>query len=420
MSGKIKNLFALAMTAVMMASVFSGCTSSNSTSASAQAHKDVTLTLWGSQDDQAMLQQMADSFKSTHKDNNYTINLKVCGEDTASAEALKDLSAAGDVFAFKSEQIAQLHNAGALLKADADTDEIKTSNLPDSVAAATVNGILYAYPSSNDTYFLYYNKKYLNEKDVKTLDGIMNKQMSSDVANLAFNLSNGLYCSSFFLTAGCQLFGPNGTDSKKCTFNDVNGANVGNCLINLESQNPKFIDYDTNYDSSVIQNFKDRKIAACVSDLSNAAKIQQALGSDYAAAKLPAINFAGKDKQMVSFADYTLYGVNSHTKNPKAAMELAEFLTNKDNQKIRFEKRGLAPVNKALASDKTMISANPAVAADLTQIKYSKPQPSIIKMNDFWTPIGDFGLSIENGVNASTAMRKNLDTMVKTILSKKS
>lgn len=403
----------------MMASVFSGCTSSGSTSSdSDQTSKDVTLTLWGSQDDQATLQQMADSFKSAHKDNNYTIKLGVCDENTASATVLKDLSAAGDVFAFKSEQISKLHNSGALLRVSLDTDKIKAENLPASVTAATQNGILYAYPSSNDTYFLYYNKKYLNQNDVKTLEGIMNKQLPSDVSNLAFNLSNGKYGSSFFLTYGCQLFGPNGTDTKKCTFNNDNGVITGNFLINLESQSPKFIDYGTNYDSSVVQNFKDGKLAACVSDLSNADNIQQALGGDYAAAKLPTINFNGKNVQMVSYADYTLYGVNSHTKNPKAAMELAQFITNKDNQKIRFEKRGLAPVNKILAADKDVLS-NVAVKADLLQNKYSKLQPSVSGMNDFWSTIGDFGASIENGNINSSAMRKGLDAMVKSILSKK-
>lgn len=43
-----------------------------------------------------------------------------------------------------------------------------------AIDAATVDDTLYAYPMTADNgYFLYYNKKYLSDSDVKTLDGIL-------------------------------------------------------------------------------------------------------------------------------------------------------------------------------------------------------------------------------------------------------
>lgn len=399
---KIKKIFALAVTAAMTASVFSGC------SAASKAPQNVSLTLSAAQGEKAELEQMADSFKSTHKDNNYTINIKTADEGAADY-------ASADVFPFKSEQIEQLCGKGALLKVTSDTDKIKTEDLPASVAAATVNGALYAYPSSNSTYLLYYNKKLLNQKDINSIENIMNKQLPKDVSNLAFNLLDGESGSIFFLTYGCQLFGTNGTDSKKCTFNSSDAVNAGNYLINLESQYPKFINYE-NYDSAVVQNFKDQKLAACVSDLSSATQIKKALGDDFGVSKLPTVNINGGNRQMVSYADYTLYGVNPHSKNPQAAMELAEFLTNSSNQKLRFENTGVAPVSKALESDSAVIS-DPAVSADLRQLRFSKSVPAISSKKDFWTPIGNFGALIVNNSINSDKMQNDLDTMVKSVLS---
>lgn len=403
MSIKIKKLLAVSAAAAMTFSVFSGCK---------RTPQNVTLTLSAPQDEKASLEQMAESFKSAHKDNNYTINLKYIDEDAAISKNANDT---GDVFAFKSGQLGQMHNKGALLKVTDDTDKIKTSNLPDSVAAATVNGILYAYPSSNSTYLLYYSKKYFSPKDINTIEGILNKQLPDGVSNLAVNLLNGESCSIFFLTGGCQLFGADGTDSKKCTYNGSNAVNVGNYLINIESQRPKFIDYE-NYDSSVAQNFKSQELAACISDLSNANQIKNALGSNFAAAKLPTVNINGKNRQMVSYADYTLYGVNSHTKNPKAAKELAEFITNSENQKLRFEKNGAAPVNISLESNKAVLS-DTAVLADFRQLRFSKNTPSASTKNDFWAPIGNFGALIVNNKINSDKMQKSLDAMAKSMIS---
>lgn len=425
---KAKAALAFSLAAVMMASTLTACksgsasssgssSSSSTPSSSSAAPKDITLTLWGSQDDQAMLKSMADSFTKTHTDNNYTIKLGVCGEDVAATTVLKDVDAAGDVFAFASDQIATLQTAGALLPITIDTDKIKSDNSAASVTAATVDGQLYAYPSSADTYFLYYDKKYLQDSDVTSLENIMNKQLPSGVKNFAMNMS-GWYVSSFFLSAGCKVFGPNGTDPTQCDFNSANGLAGATYMLNLVNQKSKFVDWGTNYDSLLAQNFKSRKIASAVSGTWNASKIQQALGSDFGATKLPTIKLNGKDTQMGSFANFKLYGVNAHSKNPEAAMALAEFLTNQDNQKIRFEQRSFAPTNTALASDSAALSSNVAVAADALQTKYATLQPSIKQMNNYWTPVGNLGTSMENGKTTSATLQKDLDSMVKSILAK--
>jgi arabinogalactan oligomer/maltooligosaccharide transport system substrate-binding protein len=406
MFGNAKRILALVLVVAMTVALVSGC--------APKPKPAVTLVLWGSQDDQAMLQTMADSFKAAHTDKDYTITLGVCGEDVAKDTVLKDLDAAGDVFAFASDQIAALQSAGALLPVTIDTDAIKAANSPASVTAATVDGQLTAYPSSADTYFLYYDKKSLSDAEVGSLETIMGKTLPTGVTNFAMNLSNGWYIASFFFASGCKLFGDSGVDPTACDFNGAKGLAAGQYMIKMAADKKKFADYGANYDSTMCQNFKDRKLAAAVSGTWNATKVQEALGTDYGATKLPTININGSDVNMGSFANFKLYGVNSHTKAAEDAMALAEWVTNKDNQLLRFQTRSFAPTNVTI--DTSTLSSNLAVAADALQGKFATLQASIKQMSNYWTPAAALGTSIGNGKTTNATLQKDLDAMVKQIL----
>jgi arabinogalactan oligomer/maltooligosaccharide transport system substrate-binding protein len=408
MLGNMKRILALVLVVAMTVALVSGC--------APKPIPVVALTLWGSQDDQAMLQTMADSFTAAHTDKTYTITLGVAGEDVAKDTVLKDLDAAGDVFAFASDQIAALQSAGALLPVTIDTAAITAANSPASVTASTVDGQLVAYPSSADTYFLYYDKKYLSDAEAGSLETIMSKSQPTGVTNFAMNLSNGWYIASFFFAGGCKLFGDTGTDPTVCDFNNAGGLAAGQYMIKLAADKKKFADYGANYDSTMCQNFKDRKLAAAVSGTWNATKVQEALGTDYGATKLPTININGSDVNMGSFANFKLYGVNSHTKSPADAMALAEWVTNQANQLVRFQTRSFAPTNVTVAADTATLSSNLAVAADALQGKFATLQPSIKQISNYWTPAAALGTSIETGKTTASTLQKDLDALVKQIL----
>ena len=82
--------------------------------ASAALAEKVTLKVWGSQDDQAMLQEMVDAFVAANPDKEWDITLGVVGEPDARARYLEDPEAAADVFAFPDDQLYDFVNAGAL------------------------------------------------------------------------------------------------------------------------------------------------------------------------------------------------------------------------------------------------------------------------------------------------------------------
>mgnify|MGYP004501959601 FL=1 len=417
---------AAAMAGVMMAGCSSGGSSAGSSADSSSAANnssaadsgnasgEVSLTVWGSQEDQEMLKQMCDDFAAANPDKKYTFTYGVVSEADAQKEVLKDISAAADVFAFASDQTATLVDAGALYRVTKNKDQIIAENTEASISAASINDELYGYPYVSDTYFMYYDKSKLSEDDVKSIEGIMSKDIEGVSTNFAFDTDNGWYQTAFFFGAGCKLFGEDGTDPTQCDFNNERGYMVGEYLIDLVN-NPK---YGSNFDDSLVKaGFADGTLAAAVSGTWNAAEIQASLGDNYAATKLPEFKLSnGETVQMGSMANFKIMGVNSETKNPLEAMALAEWLTNKDNQKLRFEKRSFAPTNVELANDTETMNSNIAIGALAQQAKFSTVQTSIPQCQNFWTPAEAFGQEIIAGTCTKDNLQEKLDAYVDSVL----
>lgn len=374
----------------------------------------VNLTVWGPQEDQELLKQMCDAFAAANPDKTYTFTYGVVSEADAQKEVIKDISAAADVFAFASDQTATLVNSGALYRVTKNKDEIVAENSESSISAASIDGELYGYPYVSDTYFMYYDKSKLSEDDVKSIEGIMSKDIEGVTTNFAFDTDNGWYQSGFFFGAGCKLFGEDGTDPTQCDFNNERGYMVGEYLIDLVA-NPK---YGANFDDSLVKaGFAEGTLAAAVSGTWNAGEIQASLGDNYAATKLPEFTLSnGETVQMGSMANFKIMGVNSETKNPLDAMALAEWLTNKDNQKTRFEVRSYAPTNVELANDTDTMNSNIAVGALAQQAQYATVQTSISQCQNYWTPAEAFGQEIIAGTCTKDNLQQKLDAYVESVL----
>lgn len=376
------------------------------------APTDVTLKVWAPQEEQEILKQMCDNFKTAHPEYNLTFDYGVVSEADASKELQKDPAAGADVFAFASDQTSALVGAGLLYPITLDADKVSADNAPASVKAATVEGQLYAYPFTPNSWFMYYDKSKYTEEDVLSLDTMMAKDLGAKVKNFSVDLDNGWYISAFFFANGGTLFGPDGTDPTSCSFNDEKGVEVANYLIDL-AKNPKFMD---EADNNTLAAFKDGTLAAACSGTWNADAIKEALGDNYAATSLPKIKINGEDKQLSNFADFKLIGVNSQTKFAVPAMQLAEYLGGEECQKLRFEKRSIAPTNLKLASDPAVL-ANPAVAALSLQASFATLQSSIPQMGNYWTPAQAFGAEVLNGTVTKENAKQKLDDMVNSILS---
>lgn len=387
---------------------------SNTGSDEYQLKESASLKVWASQEDQEIVKEMVESFKKKYPDTTWNIEFGVVSEADAKSEVLKDTEAAADVFAFASDQLGELQSAGALYKITKNKDRIIADNIDASINASKVGDDLYAYPSSSDTYFMYYDKKYLSDEDVKSLETILSKNLGGDVVNFSFDMDNGWYNAGFFFAAGAKLFGDDGTDPTKCDFNNDKGLLAAKYLISL-ANNSKF---KLTEDDITKADFADRKLGATISGSWNAEDIKKSLGDDFGVTKLPTITFEdGTTTNLGSMANFKLIGINSQTKSPMEAMALADYLTSYECQKIRFEKRSFAPTNKELAGDKDALSSNPVVAAAAEQAQYATLQSTIPQMGNFWTPAEAFGAAIVNKEITVDNVQERLDKLVESILS---
>lgn len=363
--------------------------------------KDVTLKVWGAQEDQEMLTGMIEEFKAANPGTNWTIELGVVGEPDARTKYLEDPEAAADVFAFPNDQVMDLVNAGALYEVTINKDAIIAANIQSAVDSATVDGKLYGYPMTADNgYFMYYDKSVFTEEDVKSLDKML------EVANAAgkkvfMDVSNGWYIASFFIGAGNKFEMVDG--KQVLDFNNETGVKVGEA-IKAFTASPAFLTGDDN----VLKAGLGSTIAAGVSGTWNATDISTILGANYGATKLPEFTLGGVPTQMGSFAGFKLMGVNSLTEFPEEAMALAEFLTNEANQVKRFEVRKLGPANKNAAQNAAVL-ADVALSALAQQAPYAMSQNSVA--GTYWGPAEAFGLALENK-DYKMSIQEMLDALV--------
>lgn len=150
----------------------------------------VTLKIWApeNQIQTGTLDSMTKSFQALHPEWNITFNVETQGEDTLKDEILKDVSAAGDVFFFASDQLNELINAGAIARLGGSTEEMVRSTMGESVVkTVTKDDAIYGIPFTHNTFIMYYDKSLLNAEDIKSVEGIMAKDTGDKVYNFCFD-----------------------------------------------------------------------------------------------------------------------------------------------------------------------------------------------------------------------------------------
>ena len=120
------------------------------------AAETVALTVWGAEEDEALLQEIFASFQSHYAGQAvFQITFQPQSESHCKDALLGDLEWGADVFAFADDQVAALAAAGGLDPIE-NAGDIRAASLSAAVEAASVDGELYAYPLTADNgYFLY-------------------------------------------------------------------------------------------------------------------------------------------------------------------------------------------------------------------------------------------------------------------------
>lgn len=382
----------------------------------AEYAEDAKIKVWGSQEDQEMLQTIIANFKEDYPEAaGWTIDTAVVSSADAKTEVLKDPAVAADVFEFASDQIAELQAAGVLYRVTKNKEEVIANNIENAVDAATIDGEMYGYPNTSNSYFMYYDKSKYTEEEVKSLDTMLAKELEDGVTNFSMDIDNGWYTASFFFGAGCTLFGEDGMDPTQCDFNSEAGLKAGEVILNLAT-NPKVANHD---DALLLAGFKDGSLAASITGTWNAAAIEESLGENFGVTTFPAITLSdGTEMSPSTIVNFNLYGVNAQTQYPLEAMLFAEYLSSEKCQEIRFEVRNASPTNVNLVNNTELLSSSPAVATLSEQVLTSTVQPSITQITNFWTPMEAFGQDCIAGAVTTDNMQEKLDTLVTGILSR--
>ncbi len=412
----MKKILALLMALVMVVSLLAACSGApaESTPPAANAPTDpapapeaekekITLKVWADQGELPLIEQLCEAFAAEHSEKEYSFEYGAVGAVDGKTRYLEDPAAAADVFLYADDQLVDLVKADALYEVTRNADAIIAANTPGSINAASYEGTLYGYPMTSDNgYFLYYDKSVFTEEDLATLDGILaaanaaGKQVHMDV-------SNGWYLASFFLGNGCTLTIEDG--KQVIDFNNEKGLAAAEA-IRAFCNNSAFVTGD----DSVLAGGIGDAIACGVSGTWMATAIQEKLGDNYGCCKLPTFTCAGEQVQMGSFLGCKIYGVNSLTAYPVDAMELAEYLTNEAAQIERYKVLNYGPSNINALADET-IAANLALQALSAQSEFAVSQ---MVLGGFWTPAEAFGLELE--AHSTADLQTMLDQLVEQAL----
>lgn len=371
----------------------------------------VNLTVWGAAEDEELLRQIIETFEEAYSGQaDFEITFQPQSESNCTNALMGDLENGADVFAFADDQLNTLVAAGALDPVE-NAESVRQSNLPEAVAAASVDDTLYALPLTADNgYFLYYDKEYFTQEDIRSLDRML------DIAaehgkKVSMEWSSGWYVYSLFGNTGLTVgLNPDGI-TNYCTWNStegkIKGTDVAQAMLDIAGH-PGFISTD---DAGFLAGVQDGTIIAGVNGVWNAVAVEEAWGSGYGASKLPTYTCGGQEVQMASFSGYKLIGVNSYSAHKMWAARLAEWITSEENQKLRFAQRGQGPSNIVAASSEEVQSA-PAIAALLEQSEFSYIQRV---GGSYWDPVTAFTAEILAGNPSGKSLQDHLDTMVEGI-----
>ncbi|MBO6039847.1 MAG: extracellular solute-binding protein, partial [Oscillospiraceae bacterium] len=148
------------------------------------------ITVWVADAIVDLTKQQIDDFNASNTLGiTFKATVEAVGEGDAATQMITDVEAGGDLFCFAQDQFARLVQAGALAKLGQQAAEtVRSANDPGVVAAATAGEELFAYPLTSDNgYFMYYDKSVIPEEDVGSLEKLIE---DCEAAGKYFSMEN--------------------------------------------------------------------------------------------------------------------------------------------------------------------------------------------------------------------------------------
>jgi len=403
-----KRILALSLAAAMLVGAMASCSAKEEVVSSTPVEtRDITLTLWGSEQDQDFLKEVSAEWAKAYADANedvksVEVKVDIKGEDVATTDALNDITAAADVFGIGNDQLAQLTASNAIYKMpDSVVSDIKAIVGDAALSSTLCDGSYYGFPyAPNTANILFYNKSVYTEDDVKTLEGMLEKE---GAAPIIANISSAWDSMTWFASSGCELF--TGGDKSVNTLNsDAAVKTLAWLAQQIEAKKIVYTDGNT----SAAAALGDGSASALLFQDWAKGDFKDALGDNFGVAELPTLN----GEHMKCFGGSKLLVLNANTKEPEAALALAQYIISEESQLKRFEMVGQCPTAPGLATNEK-IAADPVVAADVAQGAYTIVNQPLNGTADYWTLEAAVMTDLRDGkIKTEEEIKAALDTLV--------
>ena len=338
------------------------------------------ITVWVSEVDgmkELTQQQIA---KFCEENPGIVINATVEGvsEAESATQMINSVEDGADIFCFAQDQLSRLVMAGALNELGVQAGEtVKSLNDAGAIKAASVGGKLYCYPLTSDNgYFMYYDKSVVKENHIDSLEDII---ADCEAAGRMFSMeleTSGWYNVAFMFATGCVSEWTTDAEANFVSVNDTFNSDAGLAALKGMQKLLKSPSYNS---SSAGADFAAAVPSAVVISGTWAANdVKAALGDNYAAADLPSFTVDGKSYHLASFSGNKLMGVKPQVDAKKGAVlqKLALYLTSETCQMERFNQFGWGPSNLA-AQATDAVKNDAALSALAAQSPYATPQGNI-------------------------------------------
>ena len=365
----MKKLLAIVMAAIMVLSV---CLT-----ASAELAGEYDITVWVAENAVELTKKQIEDFNASNDAGiKFNATVEPVSEADAATQMITDVEAGGDLYCFAQDQFARLVKAGALAKLGTKAAEtVIANNDAGTVAAATSGDTLYAYPLTSDNgYFMYYDKSVIPEEDVDSLEKLI-ADCEAAQKYFAFEMqTSAWYLASFFFGTGCKSEWTTDDAGTFISVDDTFDSPEG--LIAVKGMK-KLVDSPFHLSAGGADQFN-QGAAILVSGTWDYEAAKGILGDNMGVTDLPFFEVDGVQYHLGSFNGCKLMGVKPQVDAVKAAAlhRLAQYLTGEKGQMERFVALSWGPSNLADQASEA-VQANPGLAALIAQAPFSVPQGQI-------------------------------------------
>lgn len=330
-----------------------------------EAVETVEINVWATAAEEAVINKVVAEWNADHDAvNQFKIRFTAVAEGDCGTTLSKDptVDGAPALFLCADDHIFDLRSKNIIAEIKGERREkIEKNNTDVAVLGVTQEEKIWGYPVTSDNgYFMWYDKSQVDATTVGSLEDLL-AHAKSKGKSVLMDVPNGWYANSFIMSP--QACGVESlkwrTDAEgkavyDTTWDSEVGVKVSEYIQKLLT--PYYADGTLKIGSNaeIQQGFSDRSLVAAVSGTWMEPLLLEEIGDDLAADKLPEYHIDGKAYQMASFGGSKVYCINKTctVEEQKTAAALAELLTTKNAQLVRFEERGSLPCNLDAVEDK--------------------------------------------------------------------